>query len=120
MPGGHLPAIQARTPLDRWQQTERATLLEVISCDRQGLRSIFSCPGQFCCGHHVPQLTQENVMNEATEMELELEVVELGDAKEETKGIKPGFILEDGSTKLYLPAKVASGESGAWKSGSRR
>ncbi len=40
-------------------------------------------------------------MNEATEMELE--IVELGDAREETKGVKPGFILEDGSTKLYQP-----------------
>jgi len=36
-------------------------------------------------------------MNEATELELELEIVELGDAKEETKGLGvPGF--EDNPT----------------------
>ena len=32
-------------------------------------------------------------MNE--ELEMELEIVELGDAKEETKGIKPGPFFED-------------------------
>jgi len=34
-------------------------------------------------------------MNEELEMEVELEIVELGDAKEETKGIKPGPLFED-------------------------
>lgn len=33
--------------------------------------------------------------------ELEMEIVELGDAKEETKGFSPGSSLEDGSTVLY-------------------
>lgn len=41
-------------------------------------------------------------MNDELEMQAELEIVELGDAKEETKGVKPGVILEEGSTKLYL------------------
>jgi hypothetical protein len=35
---------------------------------------------------------KENVMNEATEMELE--IVELGDAKEETKGLPAGNAFE--------------------------
>ena len=38
-------------------------------------------------------------MNE--ELEMELEIVELGDAKEETKGLPPGHTPEDGSTVLY-------------------
>jgi hypothetical protein len=36
--------------------------------------------------------------------ELEMEIVELGDAKEETKGFPTGHTLEDGSTILYRPA----------------
>ena len=35
------------------------------------------------------------------ELEMDLEIVELGDAKEETKGITPGHTFEDGSTVLY-------------------
>lgn len=35
------------------------------------------------------------------ELEMELEIVELGDAKEETKGFPPGHALEDNSTVLY-------------------
>ncbi len=35
------------------------------------------------------------------ELEMELEIVELGDAKEETKGLPPGHTPEDGSTVLY-------------------
>ena len=38
-------------------------------------------------------------MNE--ELEMELEIVELGDAKEETKGFQQGAPHEDGSTVLY-------------------
>lgn len=35
------------------------------------------------------------------DLEMELEIVELGDAKEETKGFAPGSSLEEGSTVLY-------------------
>jgi hypothetical protein len=42
----------------------------------------------------LPQpVLKEIVMSE--ELEMELEIVELGDAKEETKGIKPGPYFED-------------------------
>jgi hypothetical protein len=48
----------------------------------------------------VPQLTKEIVMNE--ELQTELEIVELGDAKEETKGSPvPTAFLEDGSDIFY-------------------
>jgi hypothetical protein len=41
-------------------------------------------------------------MNE--ELDMELEIVELGDAKEETKGFPTGHIVEDASNFLYRPA----------------
>jgi len=45
---------------------------------------------------------KENVMNDELETELELEIVELGDAKEETKGIKgSGFVEDDVSLPRY-------------------
>jgi len=46
---------------------------------------------------------KERVMNE--ELDPELEVVELGDAKTETKGIKGGMLPEDNpSSPYHLPA----------------
>ena len=38
------------------------------------------------------------------ELEMELEIVELGDAKEETKGIKSGPLSEDNPVSQTRPA----------------
>jgi hypothetical protein len=44
---------------------------------------------------------KENVMND--ELEMELEIVELGDAKEETKGAASGTITEQNDVLPFRP-----------------
>jgi hypothetical protein len=42
-------------------------------------------------------------MNDELEMEMQLEIVELGDAKEETKGLKTGPVPEENPVSRFRP-----------------
>jgi len=83
------------------QETNRTRATAgVFDCDDLGPSPIFGLPdARPLKALRTSTSLKENVMND--ELEMELEIVELGDAKEETKGLPPGHTPEDGSTVLY-------------------
>jgi hypothetical protein len=46
-------------------------------------------------------LMKEIVMNDELELDMELDIAELGDAKQETKGMPTGLIAELGTERTY-------------------
>ena len=42
-------------------------------------------------------------MNDELELDMELQIVELGDAKQETKGMPTGMLAELGTERPYRP-----------------